>query len=290
MTQRFTETDRVVEARDGYTLAATAFVPEQPKAAVLISSGTGFPQQLYRRMARFGAENGFACLTYDYRGIAGSAPEQMAGFKADIVDWGRLDFAAALDAAEALAAGTPLYTIGHSVGAHLIGFADNALKARAHAFITAGTGYWGAHELPYRPLAMVFWLLYGPACLAVKNYIPAGGLWGGTALPRDVYTQWRQWAFKPDYFGAYLEQLEPHLFAEITAPIRDWTFADDTLCSRRSADDLLKLYPSAPSDQHRLAPSEVGAKQVDHHGAFKQDAAGFWPIVFDWLSSTSSPA
>jgi len=32
---------------------------------VLISSGTGFPKELYRRIARQGAAMGYACLLYD---------------------------------------------------------------------------------------------------------------------------------------------------------------------------------------------------------------------------------
>jgi len=285
------ETEIRFDARDGYSLNGRIISPDAPRAAVLISSGTGFPMGLYRRMALAGAELGFASLIYDYRGIGGSAPGQMRGFKADIVDWGRLDFSAALDRAAELAPGKPLYTIGHSVGGHLLGFADNVHLAKAHAFITVGTGYWGAHEVTYRPSALFFWLAYGPACLALTGHIPAGGLWGGTALPRDVFVQWRKWASKPDYFGAFLDQLAPHDFDAVTAPIRSWTFSDDRLCARRSAEDLLKLYPNAPSEHLRLDPSDIGADRVDHHGAFKKESAAFWPMVFNWFYqvSASSP-
>jgi len=279
------------DARDGYSLSGRIIAPDNPRAAVLISSGTGFPKGLYRRFAVAAAERGYACLVYDYRGIAGSAPKQMRGFKADIVDWGRLDYSAALDRAAALVPDGPLLAVGHSVGGHLVGFADNADRIRAHAFITVGTGFWGAHELSYRPSALMFWLLYGPACLALTGHIPAGGIWGGTALPRDVFLQWRQWAAKPDYFGAFLDQLSPHDFDAVTAPIRSWTFSDDRLCARRSAEDLLQLYPNAPSEHLRLDPSDIGADRVDHHGAFKKESAAFWPMVFNWFDqvSASSP-
>jgi len=288
MTTMIHEREIRFDARDGYSLSGRAIAPDAPRAAILISSGTGFPKGLYRRLAVAAAQQGYASLIYDYRGIGGSAPQQMRGFKADIVDWGRLDLSAALDRAAALAPGKPVYTVGHSVGGHLIGFADNAARADAHAFITVGTGFWGAHELSYRPSALMFWLLYGPACLALLGHIPAGGIWGGTALPRDVFLQWRQWASKPDYFGHYLDKLEPHHFSEVTVPVRSWTFSDDRLCSQRSADDLLKLYPNAPSDHVRLTPAEIGARRVDHHGAFKKDAAGFWPLIFSWFDQVSA--
>ncbi|WP_417481475.1 serine aminopeptidase domain-containing protein [Maricaulis sp.] len=283
MTIRIHETDLRFDARDGYSLAGLVIAPETPKAAVLISSGTGFPKELYRRMARQGAAMGYACLLYDYRGIGASAPSQMKGFQADIVDWGRQDFAAALDRAQALAPDAPVFTLGHSVGAHLPGFADNGLLPAAHAMICAGTGYWGAHEASYKPTALFFWLAYGPACLALKGYLPAGGAWGGLALPRGVFEQWRRWAFKPGYFGDELDMLGPHCFDRITAPVTDWTFADDTLSSRRAAEDLLAIYSAADKRLLRLEPGEVGAGKVGHFGAFKPAAQGFWPLPFNWF-------
>ena len=98
MTEIITQAVKL-EARDGFAVSAQSICPPSPRAAVLISSGTGFPKELYARLAAYGAERGYASLIYDYRGIAGSAPQTMRGFQADIMDWARLDFPAALDAA-----------------------------------------------------------------------------------------------------------------------------------------------------------------------------------------------
>ncbi len=279
------ESEFQLPARDGYLLSAKVFLPEAPKAAVLISSGTGFPKELYARFAQYGASRGYAALIYDYRGIAGSAPEDMAGFEANILDWGRLDFAAALDAAADFAPGKPLVTLGHSVGGHLLGLADNIDRASAHSFITAGTGFYGAHHWSYTPNALFFWWLYGPACLALKSYIPGGGLWGGTALPRGVFTQWRKWSQKPEYFAAFYDEIGAHAYDRITAPIKSWSFTDDRLCTQRSAEDLLKSYSAAPHEHVRLAPEDVAAKSIDHHGAFSRSAKGFWEKPFNWFDA-----
>lgn len=282
---RISITDTPLSARDGYTLAATAFVPERPKAAVLISSGTGFPRHFYRHIAEQGAARGFACLTYDYRGIGGSAPQTLRGFRADMTMWGRRDLPAAIDAAEALAPGKPLFTLGHSVGGHLIGFAPNSQKASAHAFVNVGSGYWGKHSLAYRPQVLVFWLVYGPACLAALGHIPAGGLWGGTALPRGVFTQWRRWCFRPDYFGGELAALRPNWFSDVTRPIRAWGMDDDPIANRASTPDILKLYPNAPSQEIWLDPGELGQTAIGHQGLFTRKGEAFWPMPFDWFET-----
>lgn len=273
------------EARDGYSLAGTSIVPNNPKAAVLISSGTGFPKELYRRIARAGAEQGFACLTYDYRGIAGSAPDEMRGFRANLMDWARRDFPAALDEARDLAPGKPVFTLGHSVGGHLLGFADNAQKPRAHAFVCTGSGYWGAHHPSYKPLAALFWLGFGPVSLATKGYITGGSLWPGEALPKGVFQQWRQWASKPGYFSDVFDRLGLHYFDTITAPIRNYTFTDDRNCSPRAASDLMAIYTAADKEILRLTPEDLDMKNVDHHGAFKREASAFWPMPFEWFET-----
>ena len=284
MTDIILEQEMRFDARDGYSLSGLIISPVNPRAAVLVSAGTGFPKELYRRIARQGAQMGYACLLYDYRGITGSAPETLNGFKADIMDWARLDFAAALDQAQTLAPGKPLFTLGHSVGGHLLGFADNALKPAGHAFICAGSGYWGGHRPTYTAQALFFWLAYGPACLALKGMIPAGGVWGGTALPAGVFLQWRDWAFKRGYFGDMLDELGPHHFDDLSAPIRNWGFLDDELATERSMKSLMSIYTAAPKEIIRLSPADIGASNVGHFGAFKRDASRFWPHAFEWFN------
>ena len=276
---------RTITALDGYPLSALSVVPPRPRACVLISSGTGFPKEFYQRFAQAGARRGYACLLYDYRGIAGSAPERMRGFKADIIDWARRDMPAALNAAAGLVPGKPLFTAGHSVGGHLIGFCANSNRARAHAFINVGSGYWGHHQPHYKPQALFFWLVYGPACLAALGHIPPGGLWGGTALPRGVFTQWRRWCFRKHYYGSELDDLLPHWFDRVKEPIRSWGVSDDAIATRRAAQDILKLYSAAPREEIWLEPGELGQAFVGHQGLFTRKGEAFWPMPFDWFDS-----
>ena len=56
------------------------------------------PKGFYDRFAWHLAGLGAVVLTYDFRGIAGSRPEDLAAMQMDYPDWGRLDMPAALEA------------------------------------------------------------------------------------------------------------------------------------------------------------------------------------------------
>src|SRR5690606_14362460 len=150
--------DLTVAAADGYPLSMRLVAAPRPTVAVLVSSGTGFPKGFYDRFARHLAARGAAVLTCDFRGIAGSRPDDLAAMRMDYTDWGRLDMPAALDALIALAPGLTVVHVGHSVGGHFLGFMPNQDRIVRHAFVSVGSGWWGRHHRSYNPLELFFWL------------------------------------------------------------------------------------------------------------------------------------
>jgi predicted alpha/beta hydrolase len=138
-----TITDTSFAARDGYELAATAFVPSRPlRAAVVLNSATAVSRRIYRGFATYLAQRDFAVLTYDYRGVADSRPPKLAGFPARMRDWVSLDASAALDRVRELWPGVPLCAVGHSVGGHAVGLLANNTAISRALLIAAQAGYW----------------------------------------------------------------------------------------------------------------------------------------------------
>ena len=79
-------------AADGYRLHGTLHRPSgPPRAVVLIHPATAVPERLYLPFAGYLVEQGFAALTYDYRGIGRSAPRSLRGSKAKMRDWMELE-------------------------------------------------------------------------------------------------------------------------------------------------------------------------------------------------------
>jgi len=276
--------DLIVSAADGYPLSTRLYRPAAARIAVLISSGTGFPKGFYDRIARHLAGRGAVVLTYDFRGIAGSRPEDLAALQMDYPDWGRLDMPAALEALADAAPGLPLTHLGHSVGGHFLGFMANHDRFDRHAFVSVGTGYWGRHHRSYNPLELFFWFGFGPLSLTRHGYVKGGGLWAGTDLPRGVFQTWKRWCLKPAYFSDELATtLRPHHFGAVTAPIRSWIFTDDPIATPRTGADLLEVYPQAPREIVVRSPGDYGVRRIGHEGAFRRGLEPLWDEIADWL-------
>lgn len=280
-----TTRDFMHPAADGFPLSMRVIHGPKPAVAVLMSAGTGMPKGFYDRFARHLAARGAVVLTYDFRGIAGSRPDDLAAMRMDYPDWGRLDMPAALDALAEAAPDLPIVHVGHSVGGHFLGFMGNQHRIRRHAFAGVGSGWWGRHHRSYNPLELVFWHVYGPWSLMRRGYIKGGGLWAGTDLPRGVWETWRRWCLKPAYFADELkDRLKPHHFEAVTAPIRSWIFTDDPIATPVTGPILLEVYPNAPKAVVVRRPDDYGVARIGHEGAFRRGMEGLWDEMFDWLT------
>ena len=78
---------------DGVTLAGHVWSQPSASAIVIVNPATGVLARYYHRYAKFLAEHGFEVITYDYRGIGESRPEDLrrCGFRWS--EWGTKDFA-----------------------------------------------------------------------------------------------------------------------------------------------------------------------------------------------------
>ncbi len=276
-----TESEITFPAADGFPLSGRLLVPDRPRAAALISPGTGFPKEFYLNFARAGAERGAACLVFDFRGLAGSAPKDLRSFVMDCPDWGRLDMPAALERLAEAAPGVPVVHVGHSVGGHVVGFMPNHARIARHVFVGVGFGTWWTHRFPQPLVDLFFWWAYGPFFLATRGFIPSGGLWGGAALPAGAFRTWRRWSHKGDYFRRELDgRLKPHHFEAVAAPIVSYVFTDDPLTSPAAARRFLEFLPNAKAELRVRRPSELGVRSLGHQDVFRRASAAAWPEIW----------
>ncbi|MEQ8404392.1 MAG: alpha/beta fold hydrolase [Oceanicaulis sp.] len=272
--------------RDGRMLCGAIFAPPRPVAVMVINPATGYAARFYHAFAEAAARNGWAVLTYDYRGQGASADRPVKEDPATMLDWALEDIPAAARHACELYPGLPLDVVGHSVGGQFAAFTPSDLPLRRLALLSSSSGYWGRQAAPLKYLAWVFWRLIGPAYLAARRHIPKGALWKGEPLPAGVWKDWRDFGVNPACFRDRLAELGlDGRYARFTAPIKAWTPDDDPIATQSSVRWLLERYENAPSEMKVVRREDLGRGAIGHDGLFRRKMADvFWPQVFRWLA------
>ncbi len=271
-------------AADGYRLAATRFhPPESSRGHLVVAGATGVRQDFYRRFAEHASRRGFSTLTLDYRGIGKSRPESLKGFQASVLDWARLDVAAAVDAMSSDS--VPLFMVGHSFGGHALGLLPNHRRISRFYVFATGSGWYGFMPLAERLRVRLMWSAVHPLFVRWKGYAPMAALGVCEDLPVGVYEHWRRWCNLPRYFlddpamAGIAEKM-----AEVRTPITAANSFDDAWVPPRSRDAFIQGYRNAPLTTVDIDPREIGAA-IGHMGYFRQSAQPLWDKALDWFSA-----
>lgn len=279
-----------IPARDGYLLNAKLFEPtSDSKGFVQIHCGTGIPQKLYGNFASFLASEGYTAVTFDYRGIAESAPKNLKNFKAKISDWGQLDMAGVLDWAKENYPDQKKIVAAHSMGGQMVGLMDNHADIDHIFLIASSTGYWRDMSHPYKWLPAFFWYILIPLHIKIYGYANAMKIKQGENLPKDVALQWRKWCINPNYFDSeFAENKTPLFFDKIKTPIKAIQIADDPLANKKTSNKLLTYFSKATIDIKELRPQNLGVKKIGHTGFFsRRFKSSLWSEFIDDIASVS---
>jgi predicted alpha/beta hydrolase len=274
--------DLNLAARDGIKLAATFFAPATPNGiAVLVNSGTGIPRQYYGAFAQHLGEQGFAVLTYDYRGIGQSEKPAAATME----QWGGVDQASMIDHLATLAPGAARTVVGHSFGGQVLGLADNIGELSAAVLVCTQSGHWRHWPAGKRRLRMLAqWWLFIPVLTTLTGRFP--GSWIGTAdLPKNVARSWARWGRSPHYVcdgrGGPLRPFN----RDVRFPLRWMSFTDDPIAPHSAVEALRPYYPAATVERLHLAPTDLGVEAVGHFGFFRKSMSrASWDALAGWLA------
>lgn len=277
--------DIKLQAADGYTLAATLFLPRRAKRkqAILINSAAAVPRKIYKGFASYLAGRGAVVLTYDYRGIGGSRPKSLKGFPATMSDWARLDATAAVNWMRTRYKEHPLDVIGHSFGGQAVGLIPNNTEIQRTLFIAALAPHWRLIASPerYRVYAMMKYL--GQPLARLLGYVP-GRVGIGEDMPKDVFLQWSSWIMNPRYFFTD-DLLEGRgNFEKYRGELRAFCIADDPWGTRAAVELLCSGFTGIEPQIIDIVPKENDAGQIGHFGFFRpQHRKTLWRKAGDWL-------
>lgn len=274
-----------IKARDGYALAATVFAPHsRPKGAVLVNSAAAVPRRIYHRFATYLAEQGFAALTYDYRGTGESRPFSLRGFDARMRDWAAYDATGAIDHMREVWPNLPLSAVGHSFGGHAVGLAPNNPELSRVLLIASTAGYWKLYSgfEKYRIYAL---LRAVTPLVRTLGFAPGQKLGLGEDLPKEVFLEWSRWCRMRRYFfdDPTLDLLEN--FPRFRGKLRAVGLDDDAWATPPGIELLVSGFSGAQSERQHVHPRDVGARRIGHFGYFRPEHRGaLWKDAADWLA------
>jgi predicted alpha/beta hydrolase len=282
----------VITTADGFALSASRYVPAgAPRAVIVLPGAMGVKQEFYAPFATFLAEQGYAVLSFDYRGMGASRPAafrtSLRGFDTDLTRWAEQDYNAVLHAAKAWQPEVPLYVIGHSLGGQLPGLVPDFHMVDALVTVASGSGYWLQNAPQLKRTVWFLWYFVEPLMTPLFGYFPGKRLGMVGDLPKGVIRQWSRWCRNPHYVSD--EQGAPIRagYDTLRMPLLSLSFADDEMMSRQSIASMHDCYRHAPQERRHIGAQDTGERHIGHFGFFRpQFRATLWQQTLDWLQQS----
>ncbi|MFQ4147586.1 alpha/beta fold hydrolase [Arthrobacter sp. LAPM80] len=279
--------DLIFTCPDGRELHGTFFdVPDGVArlGTVVIASATAVKANYYHRYAAFLAVNGFAAVTFDYRGIGASRGGSLRGQRVRWYEWGTLDIDTVLAWALAQSGGLPVHLVGHSFGGFGVGLAGHAARLSRILTVGAQHAYW--RDFRFRRMAGH----WGRAVLtvplvAVFGYFPAKRLGLMEDLPAGVALDWARSRkdFTTSAAGYRRSELKSHQ-AAVTAPILALAPDDDSYATLPAMERALAYTPNSRACVIHLRPEDYGETGLGHFALFhSRYRHTFWEQTLEWL-------
>ncbi len=251
------------------------------RRTVVINAATAVPQRFYRRFASALAEAGFTVVTYDYRGIAQSGPDDLRGFSASARDWALRDLPGAIDWAVDELGSEKVLLVGHSFGGQVAGMYDRPGVVGGMVTMSAQSGHWRYQGGEQK---LVVWFhphLTLPLMSKLMGYMPMKAVGAGEDIPAGVAVEWARWCRHRDYILGD-STLPLDRYQDFTAPVLAYSFADDKWGTPRSVDVMMRAYPNL--ERRHIEPKDAGLAKIGHMGFFRSGSQVLWRQVVAWFS------
>lgn len=272
-----------LQTEAGHHIVARVFPAKEEndsRGVCIIATATGVAQYLYDDFAHWLTEQGYTAITFDYDGIGLSIDRHVKYSKSDKLSWAKYDCPAVLAYAKQQYPNQKITWIGHSVGAHMLGFMEDTSDIDRAITVGAGTGTWWYNAPPTKRVAWFLWYFLVPATAPFLGYFPGDKLNIMCNLPKGVIMQWRRWCLKKDYAVGYEGDWLRQNFAETKMPMTSLAFSDDDMMSLKNVNMLHAFFTAAPQKQIRISPTDINQKRIGHIGWHKKRYQQLWENYF----------
>ncbi|ROL65784.1 hypothetical protein BLX41_25515 [Pseudomonas protegens] len=251
---------------DGVMLSGEYFEADtSPIGVIVVSGALGVGRNFYSKFATVAAGAGYDVMVYSYRGIERRGKKRE---RYKLSDWGAKDIGSAIQYCQKFRPSLPVYFVGHSIGAQLLGLSEEAVSLKAAAFVGGSFPHWNRWSGKDRVKMFLLFKVLIPLISRLSCSFPARmfGL-GSSNIPSSILLEWSRWVCDEKYllsdkFGL----LGKDMYGSLEIPIISFVFEDDTYVPLRAAQIMHEAYEVASLDV-RYKRAHEGA--VGHFGFFK---------------------
>ncbi len=130
-------------------------------------------------------------ITYDYRGIGLSKPDNMKGFHGSMRIWGSKDYKAVTAYIKNQFPEYRKFCLGHSVGALILGMNKDSNIFEELVFVGTQNAFVGNLRLRTKIEAYLGFGIVQPLTTSLLGYFPAHWFGLGESLPKNCAYDWR---------------------------------------------------------------------------------------------------
>lgn len=242
---------------DNYSLSAHLFESKNSnRKLLLINSATGVKQQIYFSFAQFFSEQGFTVITYDYRGIGLSKPDEMKGFEASMRIWGTKDYKAVTNYIKTNFPDDQKFCLGHSVGALILGMNKDSEMFDELIFVGTQNAFVGNLKLRTKIEAYLGFGIAQPLSTRLLGYFPANWFGLGESLPSGSAFDWRTLILNKNSTNKLLEKVDD-FSRNLTQKVFVIRAEDDVWLTEKGVKSLLEnTYPKLKPTYRLVKTSE----------------------------------
>lgn len=279
----------ILTTKDSFSITAHLFLPGKSNhKLLLINSATGVKQQVYFSFAQYFSEKGFTVLTYDYRGIGLSKPENMKGFNASMRTWGSLDYKALTDYIQLNFNDFQKYGLGHSVGALILGMNEDSKIFDKFIFVGTQNAFVGHLKFRTKIEAYLGFGVAQPLITTLLGYFPAHWFGLGESLPKNCAYDWRTLILNRKSTNGLLDKTHDYS-KTLTQKVFVIRAEDDVWLTEKGVKSLLNdTYPNMKPKYRLVRTSESEKKEIGHVNFFRSYNRKLWNIILNELINEES--
>jgi len=270
---------------DNYSLSAHLFESKNSnRKLLLINSATGVKQQIYFSFAQFFSEQGFTVITYDYRGIGLSKPDEMKGFEASMRIWGTKDYKAVTNYIKTNFPNDQKFCLGHSVGALILGMNKDSGMFDEFIFVGTQNAFVGNLKLRTKIEAYLGFGIAQPLSTRLLGYFPANWFGLGESLPSGSAFDWRTLILNKNSTNKLLEKVDD-FSRNLTQKVFVIRAEDDVWLTEKGVKSLLEnTYPKLKPTYRLVKTSESEKGEIGHINFFRSYNKKLWNIILKELN------